>query len=215
MTASTCWAGTEFDTKISVYKGGACSELDCVATNDDASSGHTTCTINSLASSTQWESELYGTYYIAVHGWQLKTGNFELSVEALNDQCAFASPLGVGQDAVGSTQNAAEPVLGPTSGFCRGRDVVGMKGGLWYSVIGTGERLELSTCHVETEINAQIYIFESSCGASLGMCTESHRSLASCSSIQWDTKLHMEYLVLVQGYVPEQGTFGLSLRRVD
>jgi hypothetical protein len=78
MTASLCHAGTNFDSKITVYQGDCNGVLACVTANDDSAS---ICSLNRQASQVQWDSETDVTYYVLIHGFGARVGEFQLSVE--------------------------------------------------------------------------------------------------------------------------------------
>jgi len=68
---STC-DGADFDTKISIFRG-RCDSLECVAGQDDSwPCGTTTLALFISESST--------TYYILIHGYQMETGKFNMTV---------------------------------------------------------------------------------------------------------------------------------------
>lgn len=95
MTADTCNAGTVMDTRISVFQsnGSSCSDLECVASNDDA------CGKQSLVS---WDSERGVAYYIGVYGKANASGEFDLHIDGdeseflSNDFCDQAQEIVVG-----------------------------------------------------------------------------------------------------------------------
>jgi hypothetical protein len=76
MTATTCSALTNYDTKVTVWSG-ACAAPVCVDGNDD----DFTCTFNTLQSTVTWPSVVGETYYIMVHGFSSNTGDFELTLD--------------------------------------------------------------------------------------------------------------------------------------
>ena len=131
MTASTCWYGTDYDTAISVYTSsrrrdlkkeddntvgasggsGGCSSLQCVNANDDASGNFGSCRINSLYSRVQWESVRGETYYILVHSFNNRVGNFDLNVitaRPLNERCSDAISIPISDDTIIGTTFQAE-----------------------------------------------------------------------------------------------------------
>ncbi|HBC46296.1 MAG TPA: hypothetical protein DEO84_10225 [candidate division Zixibacteria bacterium] len=76
ITATTCAAYTNYDTRLDVYSG-TCDQLVCVAGNDDA------CSLpppNNANSTVTFCSELGATYYILVQGFEGDRGNFQLDV---------------------------------------------------------------------------------------------------------------------------------------
>lgn len=92
VTLSTC-AGTDFDSKISVFTG-TCADLDCVAGSDDAPD----CPGNT--SSATFHTTAGATYFVMVHGYNAAQGDFTLTMTCVapctpveNDDCAAATPL--------------------------------------------------------------------------------------------------------------------------
>lgn len=115
MWASTCWPGTNYDTKITVYSGNCGSNMRCETANDDAGGTFGPCTGNLRASRAGWASQRGVTYYILVHGFYSKTGDFDLNVityAPLNNLCADAEDINVGDTVVGTTFQADVPFNG-------------------------------------------------------------------------------------------------------
>jgi hypothetical protein len=76
---STCAAATDYDTKITVYAGN-CTNLTCVAGNDDMGVG---CSFNSLHSEVDFCTEPGVEYYIYVTGYGSSAGDFQLQVNCI------------------------------------------------------------------------------------------------------------------------------------
>ena len=76
LTVSTCSTYTNFDTIIAIYTG-SCSNLLCVAYNDD-----TTCPVTGVTTTSQvsFVPESGNIYYVAVSGYNTATGDFQLNV---------------------------------------------------------------------------------------------------------------------------------------
>jgi protocatechuate 3,4-dioxygenase beta subunit len=211
MTASTCHPGTTYDSKLSVYKGTNCNLLTCIASNDDATVG--SCPFNSLFSTASWNSGRDVIYYILVHGFATRTGDFELSVETLNDKCQFAAPLAVGDTVSATTEFAMLPfTMYGGSAYCNGVDVINENAGLWYTLVGTGGRMELNTCSDETQVIARITVFENSCNNLQSCVAGSPPDASTCTVLQFDTKPRVQYFVFVQSFIPDRGVFQLSLK---
>ena len=93
VTFSTCGT-SDFDTRISVFTGADCSNLSCVAMNDDSpgcASASSTVTFNAVTGTSYW---------IAVHGAGSAEGSYQLSVSCAaicappaNDACASAEAI--------------------------------------------------------------------------------------------------------------------------
>lgn len=212
MSASTCWPGTaDFDTKINVY-GGNCTSLSCIASNDDAAiGGKGICATNQFASTVTWPSEVDESYYIFVHAFSKRVGDFEISVEANNDQCGYAIPLHPGEWILGDNTRVAKPFNSIDD--CGGTGLVGDGPGLWYSVMGTGQRMEATTCNPGTDLDTKLHIFKISC-SDIRNCIAGESEEKSCSTIQWDTIVNQPYYILAHSVVPFEGVFNLTLSAV-
>ena len=84
--ATTCAAGTQFDTRLAVYTSGSspgdCNALSCVTANDDLGlAGGCTETNGSTLSKVEWATIAGVTYYLYLDGFGTTTGNYELYVE--------------------------------------------------------------------------------------------------------------------------------------
>ncbi len=73
MTATTCNAYTDYDTKISVFCG-TCTDFYCVDGNDD------NCSEYLFRSTVTWCTEVGRDYMVLVHGYSSAVGNFQLDV---------------------------------------------------------------------------------------------------------------------------------------
>ena len=114
MVASTCHVVTDFDTRISVFRGSDCEALECVAGNDDS---HQSSSCGSSSSSqVSWLSQLGQEYHILVHGWGALVGTFGLSIEEVvplveNDFCITSIDVQVSVGNTSTTATAAQPVI--------------------------------------------------------------------------------------------------------
>ena len=231
MSASTCWAGTNYDTKVTVFGSGQngsdgadteelnndCTSLTCITANDDSVRGgrHSEiCHENALASRVAWESQEGELYKIMIHGFANRVGQYELSVQALNDRCSFAAPLSVGDTVIGNTEEAGGLPFDGKIGNCRSQGTVGGNPGLFYKVEGTGQRMEISSCNPGTQIVTKIHVFEGNCHG-LDTCIAGESTPNGCSTLQWETEPFVEYYVLAHGHIPTIGTFELSLSFVE
>jgi hypothetical protein len=80
MTASLCHPATDFDSKLTVYAGSCDALMNCVTANDDADGTLGTCDSNRQASRVEWDSTAGTLYYLLVHGFGSRVGNFQLDV---------------------------------------------------------------------------------------------------------------------------------------
>jgi len=79
VSVDTCRPETNFDTKISVFRG-SCGSLTCVDGNDDAAAD-SSCSPDSLDSRVWWTASASQQYFVLVHGFEDETGEFGLSFE--------------------------------------------------------------------------------------------------------------------------------------
>ncbi|MFO0837000.1 MAG: choice-of-anchor J domain-containing protein [Phycisphaerae bacterium] len=129
MRASTCNAGTGFDTQIAVFSG-ACGSLVCVAGNDDAFSA---CSLSSLRSIVDFNSTLGTTYHIMVMPWATGSNSSTFVLDVI---CSL--PLAVTCNAVGAVNQGGSATVSaavtrgtnPTStGIAVSLDASGVGGG--------------------------------------------------------------------------------------
>jgi subtilisin-like proprotein convertase family protein len=122
-----------------------------------------------------------------------------------NDDCANAEALAIGGTANGTTIGATTDTA-PTCGT----DVTAP--GVWYSVVGNGNDVTLSTCNTadyDTKIN--VYCL----GCDTLACVDGNDDGTGCSGFTSEltigTQAGTEYLVLVNGFSGSIGNFALSL----
>ncbi|MEC8935132.1 MAG: thrombospondin type 3 repeat-containing protein, partial [Planctomycetota bacterium] len=75
MRALTCGVQSLYDTRLSLFEG-ECGALSCVTSNDDACSNASTCCLSTI----NWNTEAGKTYYLLVHGFSSRSGQYELRV---------------------------------------------------------------------------------------------------------------------------------------
>jgi hypothetical protein len=130
-------------------------------------------------------------------------------VPPANDLCANASAIACGQTVTGSTVGAT--TAGDPTAFC-GTDVDG--GGVFYSIMGTGASITLSTCNPGTDFDTKLFVYSGSCGSYT--CIDGNDDSSGCassaaaSSVTFNSVAGTTYLVFVSGYLDEAGTFALS-----
>ncbi|CAB9529532.1 CHU large protein [Seminavis robusta] len=202
MTISTCSEDTELDSKLSVFSGSSCGALSCVAGNDDGTnSTGRYCNVHRYASSTYWVSELGQNYYILVHGFSNRVGDFALSVEGHNDRMELAVQMAVGDTAQGDTLTASFNLYDLLSSQC-GYDDKEFYGqyydgpedrvprGLWYKVVGTGGPLQAQVCLPGT----RLHVFA---GDNNDNCIGGDTYTRDCSTFAWDSSPDVTYYVIV------------------
>jgi hypothetical protein len=92
--------------------GGVCSSMTCVASNDDI--GQVFCSYSGTYSRVTWDSVKGETYYLLVHGFYGRTGNFALAVinsRPMNAPCeaAITIPIDAVNTVVGTTYQSSLP----------------------------------------------------------------------------------------------------------
>lgn len=204
MTASVCDAA-DFDSKISIYTG-PCDNLTCVDGNDDAPG----CTGNT--SEISWASMAGTNYYILVHGFAGQTGDFDLSITCEqvgppNDDCDNAAPIACGDVVQGTTTGAGFD----GAPFC---GTANTAGGVWYSIVGTGDLVVLSTCNPGTGYDTKISVYSGTCGALVcetGNDDDLGGSPLFCSTAEFLSTPGVTYNILVHGFGTATGDFELSV----
>ncbi len=232
--ANTCFSETESANKISVFKGGNCTALECVETKEIAcKNGHPGHVV-------YWEVGKDEDYHLFVHSVKVEdsdvlfdgvTGVSTLGVNGLgdgsvfmdvfnfspigNDDCIAATKLSTdGNTASGSTK-LATPESNVTSSDTCGID----SAGVWYKVVGTGSELRATTCHPGTNSPTQIHVFSGSCD-SLSCISVEANNYAVCSdfdiatnsaTVNWETEEGEEYFILVGSRDGSGGEFILSV----
>ncbi len=153
MKFSACNNGTDFDARLSLFTG-SCGGLSCVAHTESV------CGENDEILAT---THVGMDYYLFVHGSDsVSIGNYHLTIEEeqINDSCATSSSLELtgSPQYFGSTLSASNS----TAIGCSGEPAAD-SGGLWYSFVGTGEPIILSTCTDETDFSTDIRVYTGIC----------------------------------------------------
>ena len=243
MVATTCHSVTDFDTRISVFRGDDCEQLECVAGNDDS---HQSVACGSSASSrVSWLSTIGVRYYILVHGWGALVGTFGLTIEEVvpvvpNDFCITAEDISVtiGDNSSSVVSQQSQPaVVGvnvdatvdnvPICG-----DVATIGHGVWYRGYGTGNRLVATTCNLNsddvdsnfvtfntlnpgvwTDFDTQISVFKGGC-RTLECLGANNDRCGLQSSVNFFIEEGEPFYVLVHGATESKGNFGLFLEEI-
>jgi hypothetical protein len=165
-TATTCGAGTNYDTKLGVFSG-ACGALSCVAGNDDDPA----CDLSGLRSTVRWPTQPGTVYHILVHGFAATTDDFELALSeeliTVNDDVCSAKSLTVGVatrfDTTFVTAQAGEVSPGAgTAGFtCQSQDgwcahETGVQNSLWYTLVAPSSCVSIAA----GPGNAQLAVYD-------------------------------------------------------
>jgi hypothetical protein len=206
LRASLCNNATLFNAALSVYEGD-CVSLRCVDGNSDTGGS---C---GLLPEVSWQTTSNTTYYVLVHGYDSRFGDFGLVFDepepkVANDFCVNAIPTELSdQFIMGTTKGATADASPVCSGILQeGR-------GVWYSVVGDGKRFEASTCNTGEErttyIDTVLSIFVGNC--SNLTCTVADDNFCGFQSrLVWLTEPGVTYYILVHG--PMEGDFGLVVQ---
>jgi len=221
--ATTCFSETQVVSKISVFKGGNCSALECVETKQmECKNGH-------LGHIVYWEVEEDEDYHLFVHSVEesdeisdveiLGDGSLHLDVfnfaPMKNDNCLTSTNMPTTGKRVGGSTERATPALNVTSS-----DTCDVESaGVWFKVMGTGSEFKATTCHPGTSSPTQIHVFSGSCD-SLSCVTVEANNYAVCSdfdiatnsaTVNFITEEGLEYFILVGSRDGNGGVFELSV----
>ena len=199
---SVCNNQTDFDARISLFTG-SCDGLSCVAFTWN------NCGENDEILVT---THVGVTYYIFVHGPDSVTiGNYLLTIEdvAINDSCEMASSVELASSSqyFGSTLSANNSTAMECSG-----EITSPSPALWYTFVGSGDVVTLSTCSPQTDFNTNIRVFSGSC-SQFGCVSDT--TMTSCddqSITSFQSVADEVYYVRIGGTLPaDAGNFVLEL----
>lgn len=239
---STCSEFTTYDTSISVFTVLDEDEdevLHCIGGgNNDVLCGY-----DPKATTVSFFGDVGVLYYILIHGGNTdQVGSFGLSVTSFipvdNDTCESAISLPFGALQTGSTLLATIDETPNNAFFCGA--FVGVRSGVWYQVVGTGESFAVTSCTSATNYNTAISVFVGNCDGGFGhgkdgigedqalTCIGGNDDDFSCnpsevfgrSTYQWQTVPEQLYYILVHGsyfsdsielFTSGYGDFGILL----
>ncbi len=146
ITASTCSAATNFNTRLRVWEG-SCAGLTCVAGNDTdmlCGSG-----VGTQAATVTFQTSPGTTYYILVHGAFANVGQFELSIdcEAGRGACCVGGACTVVTEAECA---AMEGAYQGDNSTCPAPTIANTEPGEFIDISGTGTLLNLVDNEVRT-----------------------------------------------------------------
>ena len=125
-----------------------------------------------------------------------------------NDLCANAVPLNCGQTVTGT--NLGATATGDPTALCTTAIRVG---GVFYSVVGTGASITVSTCTATTNFDTELFVYSGRCGTYT--CVGGNDDVSTtntCSAVTFTSQYGITYLVFVNGYDDtEVGNFGLTV----
>jgi hypothetical protein len=186
---SVCNAETDFDARISVFTG-SCNGLSCVAYTQSK------CGENDEVLIT---THVGVTYYLYVHGSDsVSIGKYLLTIEekVINDSCGMASSMVLlgSPQYFGSTLSAQNSTAPACNGTSKSESPA-----LWYSFVGTGEDISLSTCSVETDFNTDVRVFSGSCSEFVCLSDVSTTACEDRAMLSFQTTVDEVYYVRIGG----------------
>ncbi|GAB3871820.1 hypothetical protein GCM10028824_21480 [Hymenobacter segetis] len=124
-----------------------------------------------------------------------------------NDQCTGAIPLACGQT-INGTNLGATSTGDPTAACTLS---IG-PGGVFYTVVGTGASMTVTTCNAVTDFDTKLFVFTGRCGSYTCVRGNDDTGANTCSTVTFASQYGVNYLVFVNGYdATEVGNFGLTL----
>jgi hypothetical protein len=126
-----------------------------------------------------------------------------------NDDCANALPIACGQSLSGTTADASN--AGDPTGTCvEPIDA----GGVFYSIVGTGSNITVSTCNSGTNFDTKLFVFSGTCGNYV--CEGGNDDALNCNSnggasstVTFLAASGVTYQIFVTGYNGDEGNFVL------
>lgn len=125
----------------------------------------------------------------------------------VNDLCSGALPLSCGQTVTGSTTSATIDQA-PACGLSLPRY------GVWYTLVGSGDRVRLTTCNTGTNYDTQIGVYSGTCGSLV--CVAGNNNDPTCtrsgrySTVNFVANSGTTYYIWVTGVIDARGNFTLT-----
>jgi hypothetical protein len=176
---------TEFSGDIFVFQGHGCEALKCM-----------------YVGYASWDSILDEEYFILVYGNGVREGDFQIVVhvgyEALpfipSSSCEAAWFVPGDKKELGYTTGQNKAAVASC-----GNLVFSTAAGVWYSTVGTGRAMTVSTCDDSTNLDTQISIFRGSCD-DLECVDGNDQACGDQSSVSWFSKEEEIYFVLGESF---------------
>ena len=191
---------TEFSGQVAVYRA-----TDSV----NMTAGDLICEDGSSSGSALWLADAAEKYYVYVTGKNETVGDFDIFLGRNKAaSCKFGKridPSGVGMVASTKFENPQNVESCGYTGYHTAP-------GLWFSVVGTGQMLEASTCGSFGDLDTQISVFQSSCDSleCVGGTGEDYPCGAN-GSVKWQSEFGEVYSVYVSGRSSRVGDFVLTI----
>ena len=137
------------------------------------------------------------------------TTNFTVPTVA-NDLCADATALTCGTPVTGTLVGVT--AFGDPTATCNTVTIEG--GGVFYTLVGTGTSITLSTCNAGTTFDTKLFVYTGTCGSYTCVTANDDVTCAArqyASSLTFNSVLGTTYRIFVTGYQGATGTFVLSM----
>ena len=144
-------------------------------------------------------------------GTGFSTTNFTVPTVP-NDLCADAIAISCGQTVMGTTVGSTS--FGDPTADCAGESVDAGAGGVFYTIVGTGTNITVSTCATASTFDTKLFVYRGSCNTYL--CVTSNDDDPNCSldtflsTVTFNTTLGITYRIFVTGYLTDHGPFALT-----
>jgi hypothetical protein len=203
MTATTCHPDTDYETEITIYRGGDCDNLECVS---QASTD--LCGSRSVVT---WESIQGEFYFIHVHGYGV--GNFGLFISLDNQFCPSAVDLSSAlAESNWGRWSESGSTLGASLVDANACGIEEQSPGVWYVVEGGGRNISLSTCSEVTYFSSRISLFTGDCNGNLQCIATNDDSDVCGGKFTFEAAFKERYYILIHGASEsESGEFVLFL----
>lgn len=182
MVVNTCVPVSDDVTHVSLYRG-SCSELECVEVPFDLQE----------CSDVYWFSDAGEMYYIFVQSNGTETATFGLEVSAYNEVCDESNPIP--SDGTLIWAETSDSYFNSFSGVC-GENLQAPSA--WYTVLGTGGNLTVSTCNSDFDVETRLTIFEGSCESLECTASVKDDSCWPSTSVTFSSVSGVQYYILVQ-----------------
>ena len=129
------------------------------------------------------------------------------TIPPVNDLCVNAQSITCGQTLTGTTIGATD--LGDPTISCA--SVTVDAGGVFYSIIGKGADITLSTCGTATTFDSKLFVYSGTCGNYVCVAgnDDAGGSCGNASAVTFGTLAGTTYLIFVSGFADAVGPFSL------
>eukprot|EP00538_Stauroneis_constricta_P006094 CAMPEP_0119563920 /NCGR_PEP_ID=MMETSP1352-20130426/25242_1 /TAXON_ID=265584 /ORGANISM="Stauroneis constricta, Strain CCMP1120" /LENGTH=2377 /DNA_ID=CAMNT_0007612611 /DNA_START=158 /DNA_END=7291 /DNA_ORIENTATION=+ len=226
MVVSTCGQGTNYNSRVTLFRGENCDSLLCVVAYYDVCEHQNPITGAIVqAAYAQFDSEKDAKYYILVHGEQDQAGIADLTINEKipNDVCDFSTALSINGDPVRGS------ILAATSGktarcFTTEIDQQNQPG-VWYRITpNTTLTLSLDVCIEDALIlGLDINIYTGPCDALVcetgdsihaflddHECVDGRSKVGASNDLVWIGKANVTYHIYVSGQMGGMRAFHIS-----